>query len=243
MTKDGIFFHVGELWATGADGIPRQFATLQDIGFNFKADVKELFGQKQFSVDAATGTKSLTGKWTSGEYDPILYNALFFGETVSEGSLLLVPDEVGTVADAAITVSGAATFDRALSVKTTGGVALVQVGASDTPAAGEYKVSNGVYTFAAATADGTKFLISYTKTSVEGQTVSLSNRDAGDTVSFEGRFWKKSRSGKTFGMIAPSCIMSSLDLPFKQNDYLLPAAEFTITTPAVGSILQFVRGA
>jgi len=241
-SKDNIQFHVGEFFTTGADGVPRQVATLQDISFNFKADVKELFGSGQFSVDAATGTKSITGKFTSGEFDMLAINAVFFNEVATVGSLVLVRDEAGETAGDAYTVAGGADFDKDLGVKTAAGVDLIRVAAA--PAEGQYAVSStGEYTFNAVVNDGTRFFFSYIKRSATGSTVSLTNREAGDTVAFEGRFWKKSRTGKQFGMIAPACIMSSLDLSFKQNDYMMPASEFTVTTPNVGHILQFVRGA
>ncbi|GGX33234.1 hypothetical protein GCM10007242_45460 [Pigmentiphaga litoralis] len=241
-SKDHIQFHVGEFFTTATDGVPRQVATLQDISFNFKADVKELYGAGQFSVDAATGTKSITGKFTSGEFDMLAINALLFNETPTVGALLLVRDEPGLTAGDSFTVVGAADFDKDLGVKTSTGADLVRVAAA--PAEGQYAVSStGEYTFNAAVADGTRFFFSYIKRTATGTTVSLNNREAGDTVAFEGRFWKKSRTGKQFGMIAPACIMSSLDLSFKQNDYMMPASEFTVTTPNVGHILQFVRGA
>lgn len=55
-------FGTGNLYTTPVGGgAPFRFGALQDVGVDFSADVKQLFGQFQFPLDVARGKTKIEG--------------------------------------------------------------------------------------------------------------------------------------------------------------------------------------
>ena len=69
-----------------ANSTPVQFGTLQDVSIEFDAEIKELYGQLQYSVDGARGKAKITGKAKFANISPLLFNNLFFGQTETTGT-------------------------------------------------------------------------------------------------------------------------------------------------------------
>ncbi len=116
-------------------------------------------------------------------------------------------------------VENAANFYLDLGVfNETDSAAMKQVDAG--PATGEYSVTAGVYTFAAADA-GDSVAITYLYESPStGGSMEISNQLMGTTPRFQ-LVLSQEYEGKTFTLILYSNVADKLTLPLKQDDYLI----------------------
>lgn len=231
-------FGAGSLWgtSTATGSTPVQFGTLQEASFDFAPTVKELFGSYQFAAAIRRGTIKVTGKAKAGEINGALFNSLFFGQTGSTGQLLVANGESGTIPATPfqITVTGSATFVSDLGVKYAAtGLPLVKVVSA--PAIGQYSVSAGVYTFAAAdTLVGVK--ISYSYTSATGGTKTIiTNQLLGTTPTFSMTF-NAIDNGKQVTYTFPKCTASKLSFGTKLEDFVLPEFDFHVFADDNGQI-------
>lgn len=220
-------FGTGQLFATPVGGgAPLRFGALQDVSIDLSADTKELYGQYQYSLDAARGKTKVEWKASTGNIDVAAFNSIYFGQTVDSGAaggeLIQAFNEAGTVPASTaytITVANAAKFVMDLGVyNATTGLPLKQV--STNPATGEYSVSAlGVYTFNIAQAS-TNMLLNYLYEGTTGGSVTVTNQLMGSTPRFQlvaTQLYK----GKSFTMILYSAISDKMSLPLKQDDYLI----------------------
>lgn len=76
---------------------PVRFGVLQDVSIEFSSDVKDLFGQNQFPVDSARGKAKIMGKAKQALLSPLLYNSIFFGQSLTSGQALAAYNETGTI--------------------------------------------------------------------------------------------------------------------------------------------------
>lgn len=217
-------FGTGQLFATPVGGgAPLRFGALQDVSVDFSGDIKQLFGQYQFALDTARGKTKIEWKASSGNIDVTAFNTIFFGQTVaSNNELKQAINETGTVpamSTYTVTVTNAADFYMDLGVyNASTGVALKQVAA--TPAAGEYTVSAGVYTFNVAQAS-TAMLFNYLYESAStGGSLDINNQLMGATPKFQ-LVLSQVYDSKTFTMLLYSNVADKLSLPLKQDDYLV----------------------
>ena len=136
-----VAFGSGVLIATpsGANATPVQFGALQDVSLDFSFSSKQLFGQYQFPIAFARGEGKITGKAKFTDIDGPLYNACFFGQTLSPGQKLWSYNEAGAVPASSpysYTAANAANFDADLGVVyASSGLALAKV--ASTPAVGQ----------------------------------------------------------------------------------------------------------
>ena len=135
---------------------------VQNIAADFgKADTKMLYGQKEFAIHAAQGKKSTEVSFECGELHAKMLNALYFGQSLSNGSRKIYRDVAGNVvpdsATVPIKVLNVKTFSlgkqkahTGLKFKNTDGTwaANTEATAGGTPlTAGNYHQSGAVYTF------------------------------------------------------------------------------------------------
>lgn len=234
--KDGIIiFHSGALFVedTAANSTPRRIGTLQDTQFDFKGSNKELFGENQFAEAVGRGSVKITGKAKNGRFSAAALNDLFFKQTLATGAKLFAFDEQGTVATAAITVANAANFSADLGVvnKATG-VQYIKVASA--PAALQYSVSAGVYTFNASE-NGNIMQISYMYTSATGKTMPIVNQLAGVAPTFKGRFMAKYQTS-TLCLTLNACVCDSIGFGFKLDDFSTPDFSFMAQDDGTGTI-------
>jgi hypothetical protein len=141
-------FGSGSMWGidSGANPTPGNFGILQDVGIDFPYSNKPLFGSFQLPVAIGRGTAKPSWKAKFAQLSGRVLNSLFFGQTKATGSVLVAEDEAGTITAGSITVANSAQFVDDLGVVYSAtGLPLVRVASA--PAAGQYSVSAGVYTF------------------------------------------------------------------------------------------------
>jgi hypothetical protein len=164
----------------GANITPVNFGLVQEVTIEETATIKELTGQFQRPVAIARGTIKTHGKAKVARISGMVFANLFYGVAPSAGQLATSFGEAGTVPATApftVPVANAATFtdDEGVLYAATG-LPLTKV--TSAPAAGQYSVAVGVYTFNSADA-GKAVLISYTYTvAAAGQKFTVANQDA-----------------------------------------------------------------
>lgn len=233
-----FIFGAGSLYgtSTATGSTPVQFGALQEASFDFSATTKELFGSYQFALAIRRGTIKVTGKAKNGTINGALFNSLFFGQTGVAGQLLTANGEAGTIPATpfTVTVTNSAAFATDLGVKfALTGLPLTRV--TTAPATGQYSVSSGVYTFAAADT-GLGVLISYTYTSATGGTkTTISNQLLGTTPVFSMVF-NALDNGKQVTYTFPKCTASKLSFGTKLEDFALPEFDFNVFADDNGQV-------
>lgn len=238
-------FGVGHLFAipTGANPTPTKFGALQDVNVDFQFDLKLLYGSKQFPLEQARGKGKIDLKATIGRIDPALFNNIFFGGSLSVGESLFSVDEVGIVPSTPyqVTVANAANFSVDLGVYDTNtGLFLTRVASA--PAAGQYAVSAGVYTFNSGAATHS-VRISYTYASGStGSTLAYTNQDMGAGIIFGVRLaeaFTGAAGKKTLSLYFPAVQSPKLSMPLKLDDFTLPQIELSAQDDGSGNVFTY----
>lgn len=221
----------------GANPTPVQVGTLQEVSIDPEFQVKELRGQYQFPVAVAQTAASLKGTAKAGNINGALINAILAGASQTLGaSVRGAINEVGTVPGTpfTITVANSATFLEDCGVyDVTAQKPLVRVASA--PATGQYSVSAGVYTFAAADT-AHKVWISYAYTSTVGTTVAYTNQLMGQGTQFKLRVFNQSM-GKFSGILLHAVQLSKLSFPFKNEDFLISDLGFAAFADSEGQVM------
>jgi hypothetical protein len=211
------------------DPTPQFFGTVQEIGLEFGATIKELRGNLQFPDDTAIADKKLSGKVSFGRIETTVFNQLFFADSFTSGVTAIQPFEPHTIPATPFQVTiappGSGTFILDLGVRyTTTFFPLTKVASG--PTIGQYSVnlSTGVYTFAAAdTAAGVQ--ISYTYSSTAGNTMTVNNQLQGYGPQFE--MWlDEPYAGTGNGIHIYACKAGKLNAPLKRDDYQIIEMDF-----------------
>ena len=226
---------------SGSNPTPGIFGVLQGVELDFGASLKELYGQNQFPVAVARAGQKVTGKATTAQINARLYNSLFFGGTLGSGNagILAVTNEAGTIPGTpyAVTVTNSANFlqDEGVVFAATG-VQLTRVASS--PATGQYSVSAGVYTFAAA--DTTLgVLISYTYSTTSGASkITITNQLMGVAPTFQINL-SNTFNSKVINFQLQACVANKLSFPFKNQDFMVNDFEFE-AYPDAANILGYI---
>jgi hypothetical protein len=239
-----LLFHTGTLYAKGsaANATPQSFGTLQNVSLDLAFTTKELFGQLNFPVAVGQGNCKITGKAANAQIQARLFNDLFLGGTLAAGETVVANREVMAAIPTTpfqLTVTNSATWVEDWEViDAATGLPFTKVASA--PAAGQYSVAAGVYTF--NTADTGKFpLISYSYTVAgAGQTVALSQTTVGAAPTFSMVL----SGGYGAGALMPalklySCVASKLSLATKQNDFAMPNFEWLCMANAAGKVLDW----
>lgn len=230
---------------------PGQILTLQDVSIDISVDLKELRGATQWPEDVAPGDMKGSGKFGTGRIDQQVFSNIFFGNTPTTGIVQSVQGEAGTVPAVTtytITVANSANFAEDLGVQYASGVGGAGGGrftrVASGPTLGQYSVSAGVYTFAAADANAA-VLISYTWTAATvGTTSSVVNQNMGFGPVFElflmRPYQKLTISGKTYtgGLRLYACRASKLGQDKKRDGYTIPALEYQYFANPAGKVMD-----
>lgn len=232
-------FGTGELFGITSDANPTpvRFGTLQEINIDFNFSMKELHGNKQFPEAIGRTKSKIAGKAKMGRIYSGVFSSLFFNQAASTGQRKAVIDETGTIPGTpyTVTVANSANFQEDLGVKfTSGGQYLTRVASS--PTTGQYSVSAGVYTFAAA--DTTKgVLISYTwNYTASGKLITVTSQLMGLSPTFKV-ILNNIYDSKQITVILYKCMSSKLTLPSKNDDFLVHDFDFEAMADDSGNIV------
>jgi hypothetical protein len=218
---------------------PVLFGTLQDISVKFAYTGKPLMGQYQAPVAIARGGLKITATAKQAKISAANFNSVFFGQTGAPvtGNLALVLNEgpLALVSHAA-TVAGAATWTNDLGViNASTGVQYTPVASG--PAALQYSVAAGVYTFAMAET-GT-FYISYEKAVTgSGQRITGANQLMGSGPLFMLKLYK-SYNGNASGLTLYQCISTDLSLDAKNEDWTIPEFSMQAMANLAGNVYDW----
>lgn len=244
-------FGSGQLWgtptadATGAliaNPTPVLFGTMQDVSLDISFDIKELFGNLQFAVALGRGKGKITGKAKAAQLNGTLLNSLFFGQTVTNGVIADVFDTTGAaIPTTPFTITptppSSGVWSQDLGVRDSNGLAMKRVASA--PASGQYSVSAGVYTFAAADTGQTVFInYQYTATSATAVQSTIVNLPMGYAPTFRADF-NLPYNGKSLIITLPNCISSKVSLATKQDDFLVPEFDFSAFASANGQVMTY----
>lgn len=246
-------FGPGILIATRTDlttPIAINIGYVQEFSIDFAGTTKELFGQNQFPLVAARSTIKATGKFKAAEISGIAWNNCFFGQQTpspngfTPGGYTWNIDStytIGSTTALATTVTNSSLFDADLGVwYSTKGLPMQRV-AGGSEAAGKYSVAAGVYTFAAAdTALGIK--ITYTTTTLSGQSLIITNQPIGYTPTFQLDYYTSLNqpTAKPFAVRLYQAIASKMGLAFKLEDFMMPDFEFSLFANANSQVFDMV---
>lgn len=247
-----LIFGAGEFYGvplTDASGnnvsnpTPIRLGVLQGMSLDISADTKELFGQNQFAIDVARGKQKITGKVMYAQIAGRALNNLFFGQTLTSGTMQsVVADTTGAVVPGTPftitpTVPNSGTFVQDLGVINAAGIPLVRVASA--PSQGQYSVNQatGVYTFAASQTGETVFIsyrYSYTLTSANN--ISLTNLAMGAVPTFQALMHASYKGRRALVNLSVAQFSKLALLSTKQDDHNIPEMEFNAYANAAGSV-------
>jgi len=228
-------FGSGIIWAypsgaqTGSNVTPCEIGTLQNCKLDITADIKSLFGLWSFPVDSAIGKRNIKGSAAFAQYEGTTWNNLLWG---SAGSTAVGAAQITSYREAwsipavstyIVTVTNSATFVQDGGVLYTATGKQFEAILTGTPTIGQYKVSAGVYTFAAADAS-TAVVITYSYSSTtDGQTFTVTNTamGSGPIVGLQLLLPYESPSFASLdrGIFLPNVRIGNLSLASKLDDY------------------------
>jgi len=223
-----------------ANATPVNFGLVQEVTLDETASVKELFGQFQRPLALARGTIKTSGKAKVARISGLAFANLYYGATPVAGQTATSFAEAGTVAASSpyvVTVANAATFvgDEGV-VYAASGLPLTKVATS--PAAGQYSVAAGVYTFDATDA-GKAVLVTYTYTlTTGGQKFTIANQLLGTTPTFQALFYTTFQ-GQSVTLSLNNCTSSKLSFGTKLEDFVLPEFDFACFPDASGNVMTW----
>ncbi len=237
-----INFGAGQLVVTpsGSNPTPVQLAILQDVSLELSFAEKLLYGAYQLPVDVARGEAKFTLKAKEAQISSLLMASFLAGSTSASGYTAGAINEAQTVPASpayTITVTNSATFvaDSGV-VDLTAGIVLTRVASG--PTTGQYSVSAGVYTFAAADASHAVW-ISYAYTvSGSGKQVTYLNQLMGQGVSYTAYLFNIFRT-KVIGVQLYAVTLPKITLPFKNNDYTILDVDLSVYADTSGNVMKF----
>lgn len=244
-------FGSGVLWGTPltdangasiANPTPIQLGVMQDMSLDISFDTKMLYGQNQFPVAVGRGKGKMAGKAKLAQLNGAMMNSLVFGQTVTSGILSDVYDVTGSVIPSTPftitpTVPSSGTWSADLGVKNANGVPMTRVASS--PATGQYSVSAGVYTFAAADTGLTVFIsFQYTASSTSAKKSTVLNLPMGYAPTFRADIFVP-YAGKSLIFTIPQCLSSKFGLVTKQDDFLIPELDFEGFADSAGNAIYW----
>ncbi len=236
-------FGSGVLLGTRTDIVnatPVNFGLVQEVTIDESATIKELTGQFQRPVAIARGTIKTTGKAKVARISGLAFSSLYYGFTPVQGQVatsFAEADAVAATTPFIVTVANSATFvaDAGVLYAMTG-LPLTLV--TSAPAAGQYSVAAGVYTFNSADA-GKAVLVSYTYTiSSTGQKFTVSNQLLGTTPTFAAKFYTTFQ-GQAISVQLNNCTASKLSFQTKLEDFIMPEFDFSCFADASGNVMTW----
>lgn len=238
----GILFGTPTADANGnaiVNPTPVEFGTLQDCGLDMSFDTKTLYGNLQFPVAVGRGKGKISGKAKFAKLNGTMINALFFGQSLAFGVIADVYDTAGVAIAATVTptVPGAGTWTRNLGVRDANGNTMTRVASA--PATGQYSVSAGAYTFAAADVGKIAYIsYQYSATSTTAVSSTVMNLPMGYAPTFSVDL-SLPFQGKNLIVSCQNALSSKLSFSTKQDDFMVPEFDFDVFANAAGQVLTY----
>ena len=242
-------FGSGAVWGTPttdafgapiANPTPVPLGVMRDVSVDISFDVKQLYGQNQFPVAVARGKGKIDCKAKFAQINGQTLNSLFFGQSLATGAVGSYRDLIGSAVPANApytitpTIPGGGAWTVDLGVLDSNAIPMICVATA--PATGQYSVSNGTYTFAAADAGRTVFVsFGYTATSTVAKKSVISNLAMGSAPTFRVDL-QHSYSNKGLSLSLYCCMSTKLSIGSKQDDFLIPEMDFSAFADPIGRV-------
>lgn len=229
-----------------ANPTPYPLMILQEGTLDFSGDNKELYGQNQFPVAVARGKTKLQVKVKPARIIAGVWNAVFFGQTISAGLIANFTDSVGTAIPTTpfqitIVPPSSGTYAADLGV-ISGATGFPLTRVASAPATGQYSVNvgTGVYTFAAADVGITVFInFQYTtSTAVSGNKQNVANLPMGYAPTFRADL-TVAYLGKLTTFKFPLCVATKMSVGFKNDDFAVPEFDFSAFDNGAGQVMSW----
>ncbi len=218
---------------------PVILGTMQDVSLDMSVEIKSLYGSKRYPIAVGQGKGKTEIKAKYAEIDGSILGSLFFGKASTAGIKAAVFDFATSIPAATpytVTIAppGSGVFAADLGVMFSAtGVQLTRVASA--PAAGQYSVAAGVYTFAAADT-GKAIKISYEYSATSGGSVwTMTNDTMGYTPSFS-LLLQNGYDGKNLVVKLNRCVSGKLSLPLKSDDFAVYDFEAEAFADAAGEL-------
>jgi hypothetical protein len=222
---------------SGSNPTPVQCGVLQEVSVDIDQTIKELRGQYKFPVDLALADGKISGSSKFAQIYGRTIGSILSGSVTTTGSKLPSINELGTVPAApayTVTVANSATFTKDWGViDVTTGLQMVRVASA--PATGQYAVTSGVYTFAAADASHVVW-ISYQYSSASGKTVEYSNQLMGAANTFTLDLFNVYNS-KYLGITLYAAVFPKLSYSMKNTEYTEQNLDFMAYANTSGQVI------
>lgn len=247
-------FGTGTLWGTAiqdalgnaiANPTPVKFGTLSDISFEIDRDIKELYGQNAFPVALGGGKMKLAVKAKWAQIAGRIYNDIFLGQGITAGTqTAVVEDKTGSVIPATPyqitpTPPNTGTYLQDLGVLDSNGVPMTRVASA--PTTGQYSLSGGQYTFAAADTAKTVYIsYVYTYAQAAAKALTFGNVQMGSLPIF-GLDLPMPYNGKTAYLRLAQCAAKKLGFTPKQDDFAMNDLDISgYADPVTGNVGKLV---
>lgn len=243
------YFGAGSIFAlpqSDADGnaisvvSPVQFGILQDVTIDDEQEIKELYGAYKYPVDVGGGKSKLTIKAKQAIFNAGLFNAVYYGQTLTAGYSALLADTTGTTVPtgagatsihitATSPLGGTSTFVRDLGVQDGMGNPYTRVASS--PTSGQYSLSGSTYTFADQDSGKVVFInyeYSNSTNPSTGKDLTVYNKPMGVQPVFAVEFFNKRYLNGALRSVwrrFPNVIATKLSMDFKNDDFVIPDFE------------------
>jgi hypothetical protein len=235
----GVLYGIPNAGNTATNPTPMQFGILQEVQLEFKGALKKLYGTQQFALAIARGKIDVSGKGKIASLDPMFYSQLFFGLPTAAGVQRPVYNEAHAavaslsptnvpVADLGVVVTAGTGFSV--------GTQLTSVTAAPT-VSGTYQFTGGAYKFLAADVSaGLGVALNYTwNDSTHGVTLSLTNQLMGYAPQFQALLYNSFR-GQMLCAQLNACVLGTLQIPAKQEDFWISDFDFEASADFSGNI-------
>lgn len=223
---------------------PYPLMVLQEGSIDISSDLKELFGQNQFSVAVGRGKTKIAVKVKPARIFAGVWNAIYFGQTLNSGLIANYTDTAGAAIPATpfqitITPPSSGTYAADLGVIDANGNPMARVASSPTTGQYSVNVSTGVYTFASADTGKTVYInFQYTATVVGAQKQTVRNLAMGQAPSFKADL-TVSYLGKMTTFSFPKAISTKFAIGFKNEDFSVPEFDFSAFDDGSGNVLTW----
>jgi len=244
-----LTFGAGEVFATmiqDAQGnavtnpTPIRIAGIQESSLSFDGELKEYYGANRYALATAMGKVKTTGKLKAALINGLALNTLFFASSLTTGTMKAIyADTTGSTIPASTpytitpTIPNSGTFVADMGVQNSSGQTMTLV--TGTPTTGQYSVSAGVYTFAAADAGQTVYIsFSYTYAVTAAKSIPLNNIPMGTCPKLALSIITSYGGKKCLVELAAVTSTKLAMLAGKNDDFSVPELDYSAQTDASG---------
>jgi hypothetical protein len=229
---------------------PTVVGVLQDISVDISAKTVDLIGNLQVAVDKAKAEVKWSGKFKTGYFAGGLIQAILAGSTSAVGNNMAILNEAWAIPSTPyqVTVAQSSKWVADLGVFDVTANKFLTCVASG-PVTGQYAVSAGVYTFAAAdTTHNVQITYSYSSTT-QGTTINYTNQVMGTNTTFGFRLFNNYQTNSAMansapgaGIYLPVVTIPKLSLAFKNTGFMEKSMDFEASAAASGAVATIWTG-